>query len=435
MKKLTPLFLGVFAFAFPLFANASTAFDSWTTSHATPTTGDGRTPMNMTWGASGTVAYIQEYIAGYYFSTDRQIQVKLYNSGTGLDCQSATGKYANADYGIPLSPSGVGSAVLVTFTVSGTQCAITSGSATYFLLDTPAGPYTHWTDGLGMGDGTNSWYAVYDSSNNPSGPPPPTGDLNEVLNYIPATGVSTSTGITNVGVNFSIAHPDWITYFGYRIYAPNGSVVYNATSTAPVAGQYTLSTAFNFTQKGNYAGHAYFAQQVGSTTSNVWETDGATIQQILVGVTQWTVDANGVFAQNQATTSTTTIPNLNIDCGSGFSGSVCNLAATLLIPSGSAVSGLENAWGLMLTHSPFNFFTDSRNLLIAFAAGSTTAANGGTFSLNLYGKDIPIISTTTAATVGVGSTQLSFLKFLTATGLWVLVAWYIYWRIASIFGV
>lgn len=261
-------------------------------------------------------------------------------------------------------------------------------------------------------------------------PVPPTTEFNEVVNYIPSPGVATSTGTTTVGALFSIPSPDFIEYIGYRILSPTNEVLYDATTTPSAAALYTISTDFNFTDAGVYQGHAYFAQDFGG---NIWEVDNPTIQQIVVDVPQWTVSPDGQFTQNPATTSTTTLPNLTLDCGTGFVSSVCNLIARLVIPSATSIGSVQASFQALISKAPFSFFTESKTILGAFKTG--TASTGGTFALNLYGESVPIISTTTAAAIGMGSTQLDFLKFLMTVGLWLLLAWYLYWRIASIFGV
>lgn len=268
--------------------------------------------------------------------------------------------------------------------------------------------------------------------NPPSGIQPPTTSDNEVTNYIPSPGVSTTTGTTNVGAAFSIGNFNWINYFGYRIIAPNGTVVYDSSTTPTVNGLYSITTSYNFTQSGVYTGHAYFGTTIGG---NNWEVDNPTLQSIAVNTPQWTVNPDGSFTQNPATTSTTTLPNLSLDCGTGFVGSICNLVAKLIVPSTTGIGAIQSSFSAMTQKAPFSFFTQAHTTLQGFQISSSTGSTGGTFALQLYGQSIPIISTTTANGIGIGSTQLSFVKFLIATGLWILFAWFLYWRIASIFGV
>jgi len=262
------------------------------------------------------------------------------------------------------------------------------------------------------------------------GPPPATTDFNEVINYIPDTGVNISVGTTTIGATFSIPSPDFVEYIGYRLLSPSNEVLYDATTTPSVAGTYEISTDYNFSVPGAYQGHAYFAQDFSGT---IWEVDNPTMQNILIDVEEWSVDETGGFTQNPATTSTTTLPSLTLDCGDGFAGSICNLAARLFVPNPSSIGGVQGAWNGMMSKAPFSFFTESKRVLDAFRTGG--ASNGGTLSLTLYGESVPVISSTTASTIGLGSTQINFIKFLIEVGLWVLLAWYLYWRIASIFGV
>jgi len=264
-------------------------------------------------------------------------------------------------------------------------------------------------------------------------PAPVQTQYNEVLNYIPSEGVNISVGSTTVGAVFSITDPDFVEYIGYRLFDVNNNVVYDATTTPNIEGLYEISVEYNFTSAGTYEGHAYFAQIVGEDPENVWEIDNPEAQTILVDVEQWTVDEFGQFSQNPATTSSSTISNVSLDCGEGFTGSVCNLAARLFIPSATAIGGIRVAFNELIMKAPFSFFTESKNILDAVKTGS--ASTGGTLSLNFYGQSVDILSTTSAASVGVQSSQINFLKFLMEVGLWILLAWYLYWRIASIFGV
>lgn len=260
-------------------------------------------------------------------------------------------------------------------------------------------------------------------------PPAPTTDFNEVVNYIPQLGFSTTTGTTTIGVNFSIAQPDFIEYIGYRILSPSNEILYDASTTASVAGLYTISADYLFSVPGTYQGHAYFAQDIGG---NVWEIDNPTIQQILVDVEDWTISPDGQFTQNSATTSTTTLSNLTLDCGTGFTSSVCNLIARVLIPSPASIGLVQSQWSAVLSKAPFSFFTESKNILDA-VRGSVGVQQS--LSLTLFGQSIDVISTTTAASVGLDTTQINAMKFLMEIGLFILFAWFVYWRVASIFGV
>jgi hypothetical protein len=270
---------------------------------------------------------------------------------------------------------------------------------------------------------TNDWSIV-------APPDPPITEFNEVAYYIPSTGFATTTGVTGVGAMFSITDPEYIEYFGYRIIGPNNEVLYYASTTASVEGLYEVSTPYDFDKPGVYQGRAFFAQDYGG---EVWVVDNPTGQQIVVDVEEWTVNDQGQFTLNTATTSTTTLSNLTLDCGEGFAGSICNLVARIFIPTPSGIGLIQSAFGTLMTKAPFSFFVESKNILNSFRTKSTSS--GGSFNLTLYGESVPIISTTTATSIGLGTSSIDFLKFLMAVGLWILLAWYLYWRIASIFGV
>jgi len=314
----------------------------------------------------------------------------------------------------PPSPSGL------YFYPSGTP-----GDVYYFVwADTNGGSCTGSTQ-----VGYFKWHYDGDTSTTPPETFPPTTDFNEVLNYIPDTGVATSTGTTHVGAEFSIPYPEYIEYIGYRILSPSNEVLYNATSSTPTAALYEISTDYNFSVPGIYQGHAYFAQDFGG---NIWEVDNPTIQQIVVDVPEWTISPDGGFSQNPATTSTTTLPNLTLDCGTGFVSSICNLVARLVVPSATSIGLVQAQWSTVLSKAPFSFFTESRAVLDAVRVSS---GDQQTLNLNLFNTTIPVITSSTTAAIGLDTTQINFLKFLMIVGLWILFAWFLYWRIASIFGV
>lgn len=363
---------------------------------------------------SGTVEYIQIYAK----STDQSHVTSF--SLAGESCSTAAKSLA--DWGFP-NVGGAdqsGMAIVTIGPFAGADCAVTKSG------------YTGVAFNFDAGDGNSfetAWYLrVFDTD--PIGPPAPTTDFNEVIYYIPSVGVSTTTGTTDVGAMFSIPQPEFIEYIGYRIFSPSNQIVYDATTTPTVAGLYEISTSYNFTDVGVYTGHAYFAQDYGG---NVWEVDNTTIQQILIDVPEWTVDPDtGGFSQNPATTSTTTLSNLTLDCGAGFTGSVCNLIAHLVIPSANSIGAVQSTFALVLSKAPFSFFTESHQVLQALT-GSSGAQQS--LSLNLYGANIEVVSTTTADSIGLDTTQINFLKFIMSVGLWILLGWYLYWRVASIFGV
>jgi len=284
------------------------------------------------------------------------------------------------------------------------------------------------------GNATDQGYHI-DSIGESAPPPPPpgsTGDYNELLNFIPSQNVSTSTGVTTVGGHYSIAEPTWINYFEYILIAPDGSIVYDASSTATSSGLYDITTDYNFTKVGFYQGFASFNQTIGSSTVN---TQVGSPQQIGIGITGLTVNDNGNFNDLPgitSTTSTTTLNNLSLDCGAGFAGSICNAAALLIIPSAASIQAVQSAFSLVLSKAPFSFMVETRNALAAFNTSSSSAAVG-TLSLHFYSQNVPIISSTTAASVGLTSSMIDFLKTLEIAGLWILLAWFVYWRVATTF--
>jgi len=363
--------------------------------------------------------------------TQFQIQVRL-ESDDSFVCRGPLTDVSNGPTYFAEIPTGGDTALMTWPTVTPTflpcdSATLTQG--TQYRVYFRASRDGAFQDGelFVRGTPTSSWYFRAFTDGLP--PPAPVTEFNEVLNYIPDTGVSTTTGTTTVGATFSIPSPDFIEYIGYRLYSPSNEILFDATTTPSDAGIYEISTDYNFTDVGIYQGHAYFAQDVGG---NIWQVDNPTVQQILVDVVEWTVDPTGGFSQNPATTSTTTLPNLTLDCGDGFASSVCNLVARLVIPSASSIALVQAQWSLVLSKAPFSFFTESRAILQAVRANSGTQQS---LSLNMFGVTFPVIATSTAAAIGLDTAQINFAKFLMIVGLWILFAWFLYWRIASIFGV
>lgn len=425
IPRLIPLFIGVFAFVLPGHVFASTDLTNITLPFV-----DGsdsfdhyfRGENNLTGGG------------GHY-------DVIFYNDNSHTK-GDASGTTVNVS-----SISGVGSISSGSGCTTGNPCSyVQQGSGSDYKVEAWRCDIGAFTNCSVFDYGGPDYVQMYTSSYSGDQPAfdywggsgynplaPPTTDDNEVTNYIPQPGVSTTTGTTTVGATFSIGQPDWIIAFGYRILDPNNNVVFDSSTTPTGAGTYSISTAYNFTQNGIYQGHAYFIQDLGG--GNIWTVDNPTIQQISVNLTGWTTNPDGSFTQNPATTSTTTLGNLTLDCGTGFTGSICNLVAHLVIPQATSLQLVQGAFNQITNKAPFSFFTDARNVLGAFNVSSSTGATGGTFALSLYGESVPIISTTTAAGIGLGDTSINALKFIISWGLWILLAWYLYWRIASIFGV
>jgi len=277
------------------------------------------------------------------------------------------------------------------------------------------------------------WNRMYDSD--PIGPPPPTGDLNEVIRYYPGFNYATSTGTTTIGAKFSIAHPEWISAIGFELSGSTDtsasttiaivSTILSTSTPITVAGTYEFTKDYNFTSGGYYTVQAFFVQN----GQKIYNTTQGTV---LINYTppNITVGNDGQFHFNGTTTvATSTYEALHIDCGDTvIVSSICKLAVAFVIPDPSAIQGVKDNFNALLTRAPFSFFGDSKRLLDSLT--TTSSATGGTFSLQLYGSNVPIISTTTAATVGLGTTAINGLKTLMIIGLWILLAWY---RILRIF--
>jgi hypothetical protein len=257
----------------------------------------------------------------------------------------------------------------------------------------------------------------------PLGPDPAITEYNEVINYIPDTGINITVGTTTVGVSFSLPQPEWLEYVGYRIYSPSGVVVFNASTTPSAPGIYEIDTDFNFDTAGVYTGHAYFAQDFGGS---VWEVDNTSIQQIAVDVTQWTVTPGGGFSQNNATNSTTTLSNFTLDCGDGFINSVCNFFERLVIPEATSIQNFFSSLALFVQKPPLSFFYELYSAFGAFGASYTPGYSS--LSLTLFGNTFPVVSTTTASVVGLSGSTLENVRVLMTGGIFVLGLWAVFWR-------
>lgn len=239
--------------------------------------------------------------------------------------------------------------------------------------------------------------------------PPITTNFNEVIQYIPGIAVNMTATTTRVGAQFAIARPDLLNYFGYRIYSPAGVVVYDASTTPSEAKKYEIATDFAFTISGVYTGHAYFAQTSGGS---VWEVDNHTLQYISVDYDVIGLNENGTFNwSNPATTSTTTLSNLDFECsGEGFAKSICNVAMGLFIPLPSTIVSVQGAWNSLLTNSPFNFFYGAYNFISLF--DDVVDAPDTTLSVHVAGSDIDILSPSSAAAIGVSTDVIDIAKNL-----------------------
>jgi len=409
--------------------------------------------VQMGTGITGTFGDFQ--LALDSVSATHNTQVFLYECATEADCLHPE----QAGSLVLTQTSGTvgvnGSAGLYTLTGGGTYTAVSSKyysftikntsdfnavwlygtlSASAWLYETAKITTSGVYAGPWLSDDNTTYpvYAYFHAYGVSYGPPDPTTDFNEVTNYIPDTGVSTTTGVMNIGAHFSIPQPDLVEYFGYRLLSPNGTIVYDATTTANgVPGSYDIASSYNFSIPGLYTGHAYWGQIFGG---NLWEVDNPSLQQILVDVPEWTITPDGHWSGAAATTSTTTLPNLSLDCGTGFAGSVCNLAAALFLPSSASIAGVQASWASVLNKAPFNFFVQSKTILDSLTVDINDVPDN-TLSITMFGKTFDVISTTTAARIGLDDGLIGTGQVLMTVGMFILLAWFLYWRIASIFGV
>lgn len=289
------------------------------------------------------------------------------------------------------------------------------------------------------GTGYN-WYGFIDGQ---AYVPPATSEWLEYT-YSPAAGINGSVGSTTVGVSISVPDITHIDYVGYRLVSPNGTIVYDATTTPAVAGTYTFSKDYNFTIQGLYKGYGYYVGDCAfsSDTGCVFLDNPG--QNIRIDLSPWTIGNDGEFSPPNPFSSTSTIAAFSIDCGTptggwlddpigNFTTGICVASTRMLVPSAGAIQGVQGSFSVLMNYVPFSFFTQAQTFLNSFRIGS--ASTGGTLTMTFYGENVPIIATSSLDAVGVDSTQIDFLKFLISTGLWILLAWYLYWRIASIFGV
>lgn len=259
---------------------------------------------------------------------------------------------------------------------------------------------------------------------------PPTTEFNEVIDYIYDPVLDNSFGTSTVGATFSIAEPDWLTSFGFDLRGPMGNILYTGSSTTAVPATIDVSVDYYFDSSGAYELVAWFIDDAG-----VKNVNPVTVF-ITVNVPAWVFDpvTGDLVPEASTTIATSTLTNFNIECPDDLLvGSLCKFAVGFFVPSPASIQGLQASFYGLMNKAPFSFFTQSKTLLEAFRTG--TAATGGSLTLSLYGSSIPIISSTTADNVGVDSSTIDLLKGVMIVGLWLMLAWYLYWRIASIFGV
>lgn len=259
---------------------------------------------------------------------------------------------------------------------------------------------------------------------------PPTTDFNEVIDYIYDPVLDNSFGTSTVGATFSIAEPDWLTSFGFDLRGPLGNILYTGSSTTAVPATVDVDVEYYFDTSGAYELVAWFIDDSGNKIINPVSVF------ITVNVPAWVFDpvTGDLVPEASTTIATSTLTNFKIDCPDDvLVGSLCKLAVGMFIPSTSAIQGLQASFYSLMDKAPFSFFTQSKTVLDAFRTGS--AQTGGSLALTLYGSEIEVVSSTTASSLGVDSGMIDFLKGIMIVGLWLMLAWYLYWRIASIFGV
>jgi len=264
-------------------------------------------------------------------------------------------------------------------------------------------------------------------------PAPATTEFNEVLDYIYDPDLNNSYDTSPVGASYNISEPEWRNYMGFKLYGPNGTLRCTGTSTAIASGLYTVDTDYYFDKTGSYRLQAFFNQTIGGVTQDINNTVSL---YIAINAPAYAYDpvTGDLIPAASTTISTSTLENFKVTCPDDFlMGNICKLAVGLFIPKVSSMQALQGSFGLLMEQSPFNFFTQSKQILDALRTGDDST--GGSFAVTLYGDTYDVVSTTTAANIGLDENQLDTLKRLMIAGLWILFAWYLYWRIASIFGV
>lgn len=362
-----------------------------------------------------------------------------------VDVKAVTGVTSGVGAGCTPSSSPVPDPCFINFDFS-VPFDLTASQTYYFALEeTTAGNPGWWEIQHGVQGGfaentTFRWNGTaftFDSGRHPymriyadaTGPPPPISEYNEVIDYIYEPDLNNNFGTSTIGAHFSIAEPDWIDGIGVELRGPLGNVVWSATSTADSAGIYGLFDEYNFDSTGSYELMAYFVQD-GNRINNTVSVF------IVINAEEWVFDpvTGDLVPISSSTIATSSLDRLNITCPDDLLvGSLCKLAVGLFIPKLSSIQAIQGSFSALMNKAPFSFFTQSKTVLDAFRTG--TASSGGSFSLTLYGSEVPIVSSENAAGIGLTQDIIDFFKSIMVVGLWLMLAWYLYWRIASIFGV
>lgn len=359
------------------------------------------------------------------------LRIKNLTSNSFIDCRT---DYINAS-ALPTvpdttgGPAAQGDGTILNLDFSGTQCTSVPGAFYFVYQVTDANPTNTGARDLWFGGNSSNGEGSIIVRDGPF-VNPPTTDFNEVVDYIYDPILDNSVGTSTVGARFSIPEPDWVSSIGFDLRGPLGTILYTGSTTPTVAGTYDVDTDYYFGTAGAYELVAWFVSDTGQKIINPVSVF------IVIDAEPWVFDpvTGDLVPVSSTTIATSTLTNFKVECPDDvLVGSLCKLAVGLFIPNASSIQGLQASFYGLMGKAPFSFFTQSKTVLDAFRVGS--AATGGTLSLTLYGSEVDILSATTSASVGVDSDVINLLKGVMIVGLWLMLAWYLYWRIASIFGV
>jgi len=144
----------------------------------------------------------------------------------------------------------------------------------------------------------------------------------------------------------------------------------------------------------------------------------------------------GEFGPTPAgTSSTSTLSALTLECDPNegfFYRSVCNLGVLLFVPSQNSVNQLLLSLDGLTKKQPFSAFNEFREGWNEATKNPNIAYSS--VSLNLYGEDIDVVSTTTLnGVLGDNGTTLNFFKGLLTIGLWIFLGWFLFNRVVRLF--
>lgn len=379
-----------------------------------------------------TLGSVEFFMADNGATDPPRLRVRNITTATWLDCYS---EYVDYDL-LPDYSAGnyeIGEVYGVNF--SGTECSMTAGEQYFAYMVTDSNPTnTSYSNIYFMGEITNGEASslVYDG---PLPPDPATSDSNEVLRYIYDPDLNNNFGTSTIGAEFSIAHPDWIDFVGVSLASPSGTVVWTSSTTVATSSTFSITTEYGFNESGVYLLAVVWAQTVNGT-QNI--TINPTVLRIPINVPNWQPDpVTGNLINTASTTiATSTLNMFRVDCPDSFIvGDLCKVIVGFVIPNYASIQNLQSSFSNLLTKAPFSFFTESKLVMEAVRTGVSGGSQYSTLSLTFFGVTSDVISTSTLESIGVGTTEINFFKSLMVVGMWILLAWYLYWRIASIFGV